>query len=334
MVVAATLLSYLTSFYPPQKLWIFSTLGLVYPLLFFGNCFFIIVWLFQDVKWLMPSLLCVLIGWNYTTGFIGVNGGSGDVRKSDIKILSYNTHFFAGMSFEGSSNSIYDAFDFMKKSNEPDIVCLQEFNTRFKRPLIQKFEGYKYISAEGKRSVILSKYPVIAQGEIDFGTKTNSCVWADLLIGQDTCRVYSIHLQSSNITKVTDNMLDNIDLQEKSTWQEARTIISRYQSTSIKRAEQAALIKDHASQVGYRIIIAGDMNEPPSSYTYNVLCKDMQDSFREKATGIKSTYGGRIPFLRIDYILADTRYEVIDYKTYDVEYSDHFPITSILRNKS
>ena len=76
------------------------------------------------------------------------------------------------------------------------------------------------------------------------------------------------------------------------------------------------------------------MNEPPSSYTYNVLCKDMQDSFREKATGIKSTYGGRIPFLRIDYILADTRYEVIDYKTYDVEYSDHFPITSILRNKS
>ncbi len=280
---------------------------------------------------MIPSVLCVVAGWTYTTGFIGLNSGNQDIKSNDISIMSYNTHFFAGLPAKGSDNSLYEVMDYMKSSALPRILCLQEFNMKHKDILLQKFEGYKFISVEGKRTAIVTNYPVINQGEIDFGTKTNSCVWVDLVIDSDTVRVYSFHLKSNNITLAADQMLDNIDLQERSTWNEARTILSKYRSTAITRAEQASMIKEHAASTHYRIILAGDMNEPPSSFTYHKMKENLKDAFRERASGIGSTYGGRIPFLRIDYLLIDRSYDVIQYHTHSVDYSDHFPISVILR---
>ena len=331
LVIICTLLVYLTSFYPPEKLWIFSTLGLIYPILFFANCLFIIFWLFNEVRWMIPSVLCVLAGWTYTTGFIGLNSGNQDARSTDISIMSYNTHFFAGLPAKGAENSLYEVADYMKTTTLPRIVCLQEFWEDHKDILLQKFEGYKFINIYGKRTAIVTDYPVLDQGEIDFGTTTNSCVWADLVIDPDTVRVYSFHLQSNNITVDADQMLDNIDLQESATWNEARTIISKYRTTANKRSEQAAMIKEHAASSKRKIILAGDMNEPPSSFTYHKMKENLKDSFRERASGIGSTYGGRIPFLRIDYILVDNSYDVIQYHTHSVDYSDHYPISAILR---
>lgn len=332
LVIIATLLVYLTSYFAPEKMWIFSTLGLVYPMLFFANCVFIIFWLFNEVRWMIPSVLCVVLGWTYTTGFIGLNSGSKDLKSHDISIMSYNTNFFAGLAAKGTDNTLYDVMDYMMTSAKPRIICLQEFNMRHKNILLQKFEGYKFIDIDNKRTAIVTNYPVIDEGEIDFGTRTNSCVWADLIIESDTVRVYSFHLQSNNITKVTDQMLDNIDLQDKSTWNEARTILSKYRSTAVVRAQQAAMIKDHAAQTSYNIILAGDMNEPPSSFTYHKMKEGLKDAFRERASGIGSTYGGRIPFLRIDYILTDNSYEIVQYHTHSVNYSDHYPISAVLRS--
>lgn len=280
---------------------------------------------------MIPSVLCVVAGWTYTTGFIGLNSGNQDARSSDISIMSYNTSFFAGLPAKGADHSLYDVMEYMKSSSQPRILCLQEFNQRHKEILLQKFEGYKFLSVDGKRTAIVTNYPVINQGEIDFGTRTNSCMWADLVIDTDTIRVYSFHLQSNNITIDADQMLDNIDLQQRSTWNEARTILAKYRTTAITRADQASMIKEHAALSTHKIILAGDMNEPPSSYTYHKMKNNLKDTFRERASGIGSTYGGRIPFLRIDYILSDNSFDVIQYHTHSVDYSDHFPISAILR---
>ena len=52
----------------------------------------------------------------------------------------------------------------------------------------------------------------------------------------------------------------------------------------------------------------------------------MSDAFYEKGLGISSTYGGRIPFLRIDYIMSDQSFDVLNYNLIKNEYSDHYPI--------
>ena len=331
MVILSTLLVYLSSYFPPEKLWIFTTVGLVYPMLFFANCFYILLWLFQDVKWMIPSTLCVLIGWNYTSGFIGINGSNSTVNKEDINILSYNTNFFAGDGSRNGSQIINDFMDFMDGLGEIDILCVQEFNQIYTEAILDHNRGYKMANVGNKRTAIFTSFPIIDSGDIDFGTRTNSCVWADLKINDDTIRVFSTHLKSNNITKETDNVLNNIDLQQGNTWKGARNILSKYRQTAITRAEQAKEIKKHINSTTHPVIVAGDMNEPPSSYTYNLLCDDMKDAFREKASGIESTYGGRIPFLRIDYIFTSKEIDIIDYETYNVNFSDHYPIRSYLR---
>lgn len=331
LTVLATAVVYLTSYVHPGNLWIFSTAGLLYPMLFFINCFFILYWLFQDVKWMTLSALVVLVGWNYTTGFIGINNDKNDIDKEDLSVVSYNTHFFAGASGTNDDYKIAEVIEFFDRFDDLDVICFQEFNVVFKEDFLRRFKGYRYISMNGKRTAIFSKYPVVNSGEVDFGTRTNSCVWADIEINEDTVRVYSIHLKSNNITRETDNVLENIDIQEKSTWKGARNIIAKYRKTAISRAEQAALVRKNIENCPYPVILAGDFNEPPSSYTYHLLSEEMKDSFRERGGGIGSTYAGRIPFLRIDYILVDKTIDVIGYQVYDISYSDHFPIHSTMR---
>ena len=317
---------YISSFVAPEKLWFFSTIVLFYPILFFVNCFFITLWLFQDAKWMIPSTLTVLLGWSYTSGFIGINSSSVDESEYNIDVISYNTGMFTGRNLDGSKYKVEEAIEFLNGQNEVDIFCFQEYNTNYTDRFLSYFKGFNYVGFEDKRVSILSRFPVLNSGGIDFNQKTNSCVWADLLIKEDTVRIYSAHLQSSAITFEANDMLENIDIQERRTWREAKEILSKYWHTGLQRVSQAKIIKEHMKKCSHPIILAGDMNEPPSSYTYNILCENMKDSFRSRASGIESTYGGRIPFLRIDYIFAQKSMNVIDYKTHKVGYSDHYPI--------
>ena len=49
------------------------------------------------------------------------------------------------------------------------------------------------------------------------------------------------------------------------------------------------------------------------------------DAFEEAGKGFGDTYDFVFPF-RIDFILTDEKMEVNNFKTYEVEYSDHYPI--------
>jgi endonuclease/exonuclease/phosphatase family metal-dependent hydrolase len=327
--VIATLLAYLNVLIPPQKFFIFPVLGLFYPVLFFLNCFFIVFWLFQDVKWMVPSVICLILGWNQFTGFVGLNNSQLEGGKDDITVMTYNTGRFYDAYQKFEKNTPKKIASFFADEAHYDIICLQEYDDRYSEEIERRMVGYDLIKVGNKRTVILSKYPEIRHGEVNFGTRTNACVWADFLVDDDTIRVYSIHLLSTKISGEADQVLDNIDLQERSTWKGMFSILSKYGGSSIARKDQAEQIKEHMKNCKHPIILCGDFNEPPASFVYNYLCQDFQDSFREQAEGIASTYRGRIPFLRIDYILNSRQLEVIDYKTLEeVDFSDHIPVVS------
>lgn len=283
---------------------------------------------------MFPSVFCLLLGWNQFTGFVGLNKNHIEGGKGDITVMSYNTHRFYDAYRKFEQNTPKKIASFFAEEAHYDIICLQEYDARYTQEIKRRMVGYDLIEVGNKRTVILSKYPEIRHGEVDFGTRTNACVWADFLVGDDTIRVYSIHLLSTKISGEADQVLDNIDLQERSTWKGVFSILSKYGGSSIARNEQAEQIKNHMKDCKYPIILCGDFNEPPASYVYNSLCEELQDSFRERAEGISSTYRGRIPFLRIDYILSSQQLEAIDYKTLDdVDYSDHIPVVATFSRK-
>ena len=54
----------------------------------------------------------------------------------------------------------------------------------------------------------------------------------------------------------------------------------------------------------------------------------MKDAFLETGFGIGHSYNGKIPFLRIDYILTNPSFEIQKFEIVNNKISDHFPVYS------
>jgi endonuclease/exonuclease/phosphatase family metal-dependent hydrolase len=74
------------------------------------------------------------------------------------------------------------------------------------------------------------------------------------------------------------------------------------------------------------VLVCGDFNDTPMSYTYNQFQNKLTDGFREASWGLGSTYNGRIPAGRIDYIFRSEGIECSDFKIFQNNFSDHKPI--------
>ncbi len=86
----------------------------------------------------------------------------------------------------------------------------------------------------------------------------------------------------------------------------------------------------HMNSSPYPVILCGDFNDPPFSYAYNTLSKDLNDTFIDEGKGTGATYIGKIPFFRIDFILYD-KLLCINHEVINSKWSDHYPIMARLR---
>jgi endonuclease/exonuclease/phosphatase family metal-dependent hydrolase len=67
------------------------------------------------------------------------------------------------------------------------------------------------------------------------------------------------------------------------------------------------------------------MNSVPTSYPYFKVSSGLQDAFKVKGCGLGTTMSNLPKTLRIDFIFADKRLEIINYHKDEVDLSDHFP---------
>ena len=169
-----------------------------------------------------------------------------------------------------------------------------------------------------------SKFPVFNKGTVSIsGERTNNvCIYSDIVIGEDSIRVYNAHLASNWFQKEDYEFLD------RPTVEGAESIIERLKVSFFKRAKQVKAIKAHMNTSPYPIILCGDFNDTPTSFTYKQLSEGLNDSFANAGLGIGQTYNGKFPALRIDYILYSPELEIVNFKTSEVSLSDHYPIIS------
>ena len=168
---------------------------------------------------------------------------------------------------------------------------------------------------------IFSKYRIIDEGEIALPSSDNNVVYADIVKGEDTIRVYSIHLQSVNISP------DINEIDES----KSKMIFNRLSEAFKAQQIQSELIQAHMQDFKGHKIICGDMNNTAFSYVYKNIIGDMNDAFVEAGKGFGQTYNYRYYPARIDYILVDDVFEVKEFTTFkDFKNSDHFPIMARL----
>ena len=306
LLLLLLLVSYIVPKVNPEFFWYISLLGIIFPLLLILNTLFAVYWIISWKKYFWANVVIITLGLSHIYKIVANQKNQIDFKELNelqinkkhqfdqlINIMTYNVRLFnqnENLNDDKIENKILD----MVKEEKPDILCFQEFNLTEKTKEIFNFFNYK--SNNDNKLQILTNFKVLKSGYIQ---SKNICIYKDIVLN-DTIRIYNIHLQSN--------------------W--VKTMKYSYQ----KRVNEAIKIKKHINKSPYPVIICGDFNDTPISYTYSQLKEGLLDSFEESGIGIGNSYVS-IPTLRIDYILHSKEYKSYNYKKNKYKLSDHYPIS-------
>jgi endonuclease/exonuclease/phosphatase family metal-dependent hydrolase len=333
MVAAGTLLfTYLSVHIPPDSFWMPALFGLFYPVFLIINLCFLFFWIFRGKWYFLISLIVVLTGWTWLSGTFQLTlRDSENVEGRRVNFLSYNVRFFDKYNWTNDPDAAEKILDFIV-SKEPEIICLQEFSNSYQNALTSRTGNENihfaaFIPGRREGMATLTSYPIIGKGEIRSENKSYMSIYTDIEVNSKVIRIYNIHLQSIHLDPVNYTLLDSLNLNEHDrNLREARHLLSQLKRAWIARSGQADQLSEHIASSPYPVIVCGDFNDTPVSYTYHKLSRGLKDAFIETGTGISKTYNGKFPSFRIDYILHHPDLQSIDYGLTKIRMSDHFPI--------
>lgn len=342
VVAAAMFITFLVPYVNPARVWFLPVLGLAAPAIYVATVLAALYWIIRW-RWVRASVMLVLV----VAGFFKVTlfyrpevrrvYAAETFDRGTIRVMTYNVRSFYGEDGRNSVDSVLRLIETL----DPDIVCLQEFNDRLagrSERLALLDETYESAvfgrtqapdSVFGAPLVILSKYRILRSG---VALTPNTSVWTDLLMGDDTVRVFNNHLRSTAI-KADDNdyITNHRYLSDTAGEQKIRSIVTRLRDNSVLRAAQVDSIAAVVAEARGRKIICGDFNDTPMSYVYNRMSRGLNDAFRICGSGYSHTFRGFYNTLRIDYVLSSDAFETLAYEVPEVEYSDHLPVVVRLR---
>jgi endonuclease/exonuclease/phosphatase family metal-dependent hydrolase len=172
----------------------------------------------------------------------------------------------------------------------------------------------------------------VRKGEIIHPGSSSLSIYTDILIQKDTFRVFNIHLQSFRLKEMERSFVEElIDPEDKQTLNEIRSLSVSLKKGFVQRALQSQVVEDYINRSPFPVIVIGDFNDTPVSYSYRKIRKGLNDSFVKSGYGAGFTYSGNYPPNRIDYILYDNRLVSTNFEIMKVKYSDHYPIIAYLK---
>lgn len=233
------------------------------------------------------------------------------------------------------------AFDYLLNSGA-DIICLQE---------VVKFEDWEVpnLTKELKDSLfkiypyhdgttvsdtkVLSKYPmefipstdIIKDDRLDVRRYT----FYKINVKGRPLTLVNIHLASSQLSEEERNVvteMTSVDGAKSSISQMKGSIGRKLRISTQRRKIDTAILRDVISDIEGPLIICGDMNDVPESYSYRLLRgDDLHDAFTETCFGPRITYNQHMFWFHLDHIFYRGALKPLSVKKDNVKYSDHYP---------
>lgn len=348
LCLTGLLLAYLCPYVHPSTFWPLPFFGLAYPVIIISTLILLVFWAFKKSRWVFIVLAVILVGGKLHFRIVSLPFGLEKVPEGTetIKILSYNVRLFDLYNYEENKYANRNAIFKYLQEQDADIVCFQEFYhqdkptvfpTRDTLTSVLKAKYYheryshKFSGRQNFGIAMFSKYPMIARGDVMFDDPENKdnnyCIYADIVKGKDTIRVYNVHLQSIKFQK--DDYALFGDEEQKAGEQKStiKLMLDKLRIAFPKRADQAKKVVEHMGQSPYEVVVCGDFNDTPFSYCYNTFFSKYTDAFRNSSSGIGVTYAGKVPAGRIDYIFHSKKIHSGNFTVQKDVYSDHRAIT-------
>ena len=313
-----------------------SCMGLFFPIFLLANVLFLIFWLLVYRKFMLFPLLALIGCWGSIRTYFPINGWGEDVPEGAIKILSYNTRAF-GEKKPHTKERPNDVLTYLQNS-DADIICLQEyiFGGKLKKKDIDyalRDYRYKHYQVLGKGLNGLgcySRYPILSATPILYKGTRNGSVAYRIKVGNDTLLVINNHLESNKILKSdVETYQEMMDAPSKQNLLAGvRKLWGKMAKATSVRAKQAdILVETLRDSKEKSVVLCGDFNDTPISYTHHVLSDELQDAFVETGNGLGVSYNKDRLYVRIDHILVSKNLKVYDCTVDNtIQASDHYPV--------
>jgi endonuclease/exonuclease/phosphatase family metal-dependent hydrolase len=343
VVVVLMLITMGGTFISPDIIVLPAYTTLFFPLTVLLNVVFVVFWAFARKWHFLISLVVLLLAAPQIADVFPMHFGKTSPAATEgtpVTILTYNTQMSGGLLKHTAENP-NPVIEYILNSNA-DIVCLQEFAVSPKeqyltekdiRQIFRKYP-YSHIWLKQKQDwamsgvATFSNFPIIHKYDIPFSSKYMVSISSDIVVGNDTIRLINNHLESNKLTERDREMPIelkdhfNSDKLSGTTLHLSRKLGSAYRT----RARQADTIAAYSSGSPYPLVIVGDFNDVPASYTYTKIKGKLKDAFSETGFGLGWTLNLSIYKFRIDYVLYDPKFTVDKYKVPQIKFSDHFPV--------
>ncbi|WP_276133363.1 endonuclease/exonuclease/phosphatase family protein [Polluticoccus soli] len=332
---------------PARFSWL-ALFSLTTPFAVAANVFFMFLWLFSSRKFRsVLSLSALLVSYKVVITILGFNYfGENDMvrRPSTIKIISWNAHGLGIFNRPQNKEFNKRILEYLKEENA-DILCIPEFSvtkSNIMKPNAEKIiDNGHYIdyrfnpdnSLNNKvylGTAVFSKYPFrnyeshqlaeliyMMQGDIE-------------LPAGKIIRVFFVHLTTFGLSDKDKEYID--DAKQNRTMfeddlQVSKSFVEKFRNAYAKRAVEAEKAARIIEASPYPVVICGDLNDLPGSYTYTRLRGKLNDAFLDKGRGLGRTYNRISPTLRIDHFFYDAKaLKLVGFDCPTTALSDHNPI--------
>lgn len=353
-IVFFFLLACIAPYLDPQSWWFISFLGIGFPFLLLAVFGFLIWWSFVKTQYAVISAIALLVGFKSISVFFAFNLPKkfiAEKKPQTIRIATWNVARFIEMKRNNNkgSQTRLKMFEQIRQQNA-DILCLQEFfhsydpewynNLNYMRDSLHYPYHYYSHDIDGDKlfngNAIFSRFPIIDSGLIRYPRPTlpEALMHADIRLKNRIIRVYTTHLQSVQLGKTDYEKIDKIKEGEDGIVSNSKTIFAKIKIGAVNRTIQTDIINQVLGDSPYPLIFCGDLNDIPNSYTYFNIRGEMQDAFLEKGFGIGRTFSAISPTLRIDYIFAESRFRIQQFKRIVKNYSDHYMLVADIELKT
>lgn len=331
-------MSVLSTYVDPNKFVWFSFFGLAFWLVLLYNLviFVLLLLLWSRKVWISIIALLIAVPGVYRSISFGQPQGEGEFRVMTYNLLGFKDQY------DSSKSTVETAADVarMVRENHPDVLCIQEFSTFMPRTgrdaciaafgeMIGMPYQYYHQRAHFGGNVIFSRYPLSPlEEDIPFANENEYGAVAQVDAGdKGVFYVLCVHLVSFQLTNEEITVFSDTGKSKEQVEEYGKSIVVKLKRAYERRSEEVAKMLEDLPLDDCPLLLVGDFNDTPISYTYQQIKKaGFVDGFVEVGRGIGYTYAGQLPLLRIDYVWGNEPIQPVAFKRLKFKGSDHYPV--------
>lgn len=319
-----------------------STFGMAFPVLLLLNMLFLFFWLLFSWRKAWIPIAGFLFAYVPITIYLPLNL-SESVPDGAIKLLSYNVCSYGGnFKYENGFKTVCDYI----ASEAPDIVCVQEDVDTWRHYTFREYEkiGLTYNDTveivntrKSQNSIgIHTRFPIVRRDRIAYTSEVNGSAAWWLKVGDDTLIVVNNHFESCHLNPRDRQQYRQIirgELSGDSARAESKLLLVKLAEANAKRAPQIRAVLDYVqAHKGYPVLVCGDFNDSPISYSRHVMAQQLTDCYVATGRGVGLSYNQKAFSLRIDHLFCSQDVQPYNCKINgEMDASDHNPLVCWLK---